>query len=320
LHTICVDERADDPLSRECRAGRPRVRQSLGLLSLAAPDLSLLELGAHIGLFALVFAASGRRVAAVEASPQNFELLRASARANGLGELDVHNLAVSDRDGVLEFHQHGPYGFVTTERTPDAGTALQVPCIRLDSWQPPVPISDRVLVKIDVEGHELHALDGMREFLKARRLPPLFIESNAHCLNWDRATPETLRDKLLGLGYRVYFCRRAWLRPWSRDFELYAWEPGQWQANTVENLLCVVPGDERVRLPAPRTLTDAEFARELWRTARNDNPANQQAAARVLERLPHERRNDKRIARVVALLSNNPDPEVQRAVRTLSAP
>jgi FkbM family methyltransferase len=318
LRTICVDEHATDPLSLECRAGKPRVRQSTALLSLAAPGVSLLEVGAHIGLFALVFAAAGRRVLAVEASPQNFGLLSASARENAFDTLDVQNFAASDREGSLKFVQHGPYGFVTTDRTPDAGEVLEVPCVRLDDWQKTKSLSDRVLVKVDVEGHELHVLDGMREFLRERRLPPLFIESNAHCLNWDGATPEALRDRLLGLGYKIYLCRRAWLRPWSQSFALYPRDGSQLQGTTVENLLCVAPGDDRVILPAPRkALSEADFARELLRTARHSNVASQQAAARVLERLPAERRSEPGIAKVVNTLASNADPEVQRALKTL---
>lgn len=79
LRTIYIDEQATDPISLECRSGRPRFQQARGLLSLAAADVTLLEIGAHIGLFALVFAASGRVVQAIEAAPGNAELLRASA-------------------------------------------------------------------------------------------------------------------------------------------------------------------------------------------------------------------------------------------------
>src|SRR5260370_34686004 len=53
-------------------------------LDLAPPSGVILDLGAHLGTFALAAAASGRRVIAVEASPRDVELLRESARANSV--------------------------------------------------------------------------------------------------------------------------------------------------------------------------------------------------------------------------------------------
>src|SRR5438105_4428726 len=77
---VVFDPSAEDPLSRAYADGRYPHGPFSGLLPhLLRPGKTVLDLGAHLGSFALVAAVLGCRVLAVEACPRNAELLRASA-------------------------------------------------------------------------------------------------------------------------------------------------------------------------------------------------------------------------------------------------
>jgi glycosyltransferase involved in cell wall biosynthesis len=66
--------------------------------------------------------------------------------------------------------------------------------------------SNRVdLVKIDTEGHELHVLEGMQGIIKANEDIKLFIEFNPSCLKNANTRPEDLFNKLVNLGFSIYF-------------------------------------------------------------------------------------------------------------------
>src|SRR5262249_54011035 len=69
------------------------------------PAMNVLNLGAHIGYFAILSAravGSAGKVIAIEAEPGNFALLQENARRSKLGNIRVVHAAVSDHPGTLE--------------------------------------------------------------------------------------------------------------------------------------------------------------------------------------------------------------------------
>jgi len=67
----------------------------------------VVDLGAHVGVFALAAAAAGCRVLAVEASQANARLLEASAARNGFEHLRIVQAAASDQRRRLAFCPEG---------------------------------------------------------------------------------------------------------------------------------------------------------------------------------------------------------------------
>ena len=133
-------------------------------LDLAPPSGVILDLGAHLGTFALAAAASGRRVIAVEASPRNVDLLRESARANGLDDaLTVVPVAVSNREGTVRFQQEGAWGQITD--SPWAANVVEVPVRTVPDILGDFGLARVDVVKLDVEGSEIAAIAGMSEML-----------------------------------------------------------------------------------------------------------------------------------------------------------
>ena len=152
-----------------------------------------LDIGANIGLYSLI--AATRRLAgeviAFEPDARSLGALQANLLINGVADIvEVKAIALSDHDGMVRF-------------TPDPGTSscrsrvsadgtVSVPCARLDTLLSLE--GKRLFFKIDIEGHELSALDGMRHVLERNRC---FLQIESFAANAP-AVDELLRK----LGYQ----------------------------------------------------------------------------------------------------------------------
>jgi FkbM family methyltransferase len=139
-----------------------------------------LDVGAHVGHWSLRLAAKASRVIAVEANPVTASTLRRNIAMNDLGgKISVNEIAAWDSSAMLRLED--PYNQVAGGSTrvlplrdgPLNGDGV-VMAARLDE----VLASgvDRLdLIKLDVEGADIHAIDGMAGLLERYR-PALFVE------------------------------------------------------------------------------------------------------------------------------------------------
>lgn len=170
------------------------------------PGMTVLDVGANIGYFAILAAslvgASGR-VYAVEPNPHNARLLESSRQANGFSHLTVHQLAAGREPGLLVLNTAYSNGTTATpSRELAALMASQtVPCIDLDTLLAATPRLD--LVKIDVEGAELNALTGARALLERFR-PVILSEFSPPMLEGiSQGSGEDYLRYLVDLGYVI---------------------------------------------------------------------------------------------------------------------
>jgi FkbM family methyltransferase len=141
----------------------------------------LLDVGAHVGHWSLRLAAKASRVIAVEANPVTASTLRRNVALNDLGDkVTVVELAAWDETASLRLFD--PYNQVaggSTRVMPTDNGDGTVQADRLDNALYYAPIIERPkridLVKLDVEGADIHAIDGMADLL-ANYHPALFIE------------------------------------------------------------------------------------------------------------------------------------------------
>lgn len=205
---------AFDPIAQELRERRWQVPAAARLIfDLARPGSTVLDLGAHLGTCALLAAARGARVIAVEASPVNAACLEDSARDNEL-DVTVVRSAVGRERGTLRFVQRGPFGHVADANDTDTidVTSMTVPDVLAATG------TDRVdLVKIDVEGHELDVFLGMADLLGADDAPALVFEGNGHQLAARDLRTQDLVAHVASHGYRVLLVEDGALREVARD-------------------------------------------------------------------------------------------------------
>ena len=133
------------------------------------PGMGMIDIGANIGVFALLAASrvgEAGYVLAVEPNPSNTRLLEASRRVNGFANLVVCQAAADASIGLLGLHASNSNG--TTSAITDAEDLLchahTVPALRVDDL---VPLHRRIdLIKIDVEGAEHKALLGTERVIR----------------------------------------------------------------------------------------------------------------------------------------------------------
>ncbi|MEM8872770.1 MAG: FkbM family methyltransferase [Planctomycetota bacterium] len=138
----------------------------------------LVDVGANVGYFTLLWAARGGRVIAFEASPRNLPLLRENVERNGLGDrVDVRGLAAGREDGFLEFdlgpdEQTGWGGFAAEK----SEQTVRVDVVPLDTAVGGEQHID--LLKIDTEGADAWVLEGAQTLLREKRIGEIRFEEH----------------------------------------------------------------------------------------------------------------------------------------------
>ncbi|MCP9915836.1 FkbM family methyltransferase [Cyanobium sp. ATX 6F1] len=176
------------------------------------PGMTVLDVGAHHGLYALVAArrsGPNGRVVAFEPNPSDARRLRWHACLNGLGRLRVEPLALADRSGEVTFHVpvSGVRTTASLRRPNDSRSRFKAIQVRLDTLDHVVAaarIEQIDLIKLDVEGAEMQFLDGATDTIRRFR-PLLIIESiDDVCKEWGHDGRQLLLRVQNDLGYRLF--------------------------------------------------------------------------------------------------------------------
>ena len=159
---------------------------------------AFLDVGAHVGHWAVRLAAQAGTVIAVEASPGTAAVLRVNIALNALEDV-ITVLEAAAWDSRAELRLGNPVDTRVRSactRTVPGGIGAPVQGLPLDDLlDPGLGIS---LVKLDVEGADLHALRGMAAML-ARCRPVLFIERHD---SYGCYAIGEMHELLGALGYR----------------------------------------------------------------------------------------------------------------------
>jgi FkbM family methyltransferase len=178
---------------------------------LLAPGMTMVDLGAHFGFFSLVGARSvgpSGKVYAFEPQPDVFRLLLENISANAFqGIIRPINKAVTDRNGFLPMH----LGTLDSSQsslflTPGAGAKqIVVEVTSLDSFFAAEGWPEVHLIKIDVEGAEKLAFEGMTDLVRRSVYMKIILEFAPHVQTRIGIDPEELFRTLRKLGFHKYF-------------------------------------------------------------------------------------------------------------------
>jgi FkbM family methyltransferase len=163
----------------------------------------LLDVGALYGFFSLVFAANDRTKAAlaVDPSPLAFATLLYNIHANCARNILASECALSNDSGTLQMHYSGEE--VVAGDADRGGRPLRVEKRTGDSLCEAYSFAPDI-VKIDVEGHEVNVVQGLRETI-GRHRPLIFLELHPPMIraNEENARQADLVRELIEFGYRT---------------------------------------------------------------------------------------------------------------------
>ena len=133
-----------------------------------APAATVVDVGANIGYNTVYLArrvGARGRVVAIEPAADNVRVLRENVRANALAQVDVHAVAAGPKRERRDLFLRGETSAVNSlfqESVYASVTGVErVEVVPLDE----IVDGPADFIKIDVEGAELEALDGMRRLL-----------------------------------------------------------------------------------------------------------------------------------------------------------
>lgn len=170
------------------------------------PGDIFVDVGANSGFFTLLASirvGAAGKVWAFEPVSSMRGRLQTNLTLNGIHNVVVHDVAVSNASGECVFHE-GPSGHkgVSSLRAIDnEAKSFTVTTRPLDEIIPET--STVKLIKIDVEGAEQLVVEGMRR-LVARQRPDIIIEVTDQYLAAFGHRAETLCRSLCDMGYAMY--------------------------------------------------------------------------------------------------------------------
>ncbi len=157
-------------------------------------DLTIIDIGANIGLFTLWMYPYAKEIYAYEPSKQHFETFTKLIEFNKLDKVKAFQLALSDKDGEATFyHSPNTTAFSLQNVSNDTKDSETVKTVSIATLLKDIPHVD--ILKVDVEGAEGTAF-GNEEFDKvAFKIDNIIMEYHQWCGISVTLLMNTIRDR-----------------------------------------------------------------------------------------------------------------------------
>jgi FkbM family methyltransferase len=171
---------------------------------------TIFDIGGAQGIHTIFFADRAGpqgRVVTFEPDRENYEYILRNVAINGLGNVAVQNVGVSERPGELEFAYPSDHGQGSAhpdhlERHREL-PRITLPVTSIDAQRRSGEIPAPDFVKIDVEGLELPVLKGMVE-TAAQCKPAIFVELHGWGVSAKQANSRRVVEWLDAQGYEAH--------------------------------------------------------------------------------------------------------------------
>jgi FkbM family methyltransferase len=175
-------------------------------LSLLEKGMRVVDIGANIGYYALLAARAvghGGRVYAFEPTPRTYELLCQNVQANGFNNVVTVQKAVANRSGTARLYLDRNNAVNTLSSSLERRGSLEVEVVTLEQYfaHSTVPID---VLKMDIEGSEPLALEGMADVLNRTPEIAIFTELNPTRIRELGRTAEGYVAALRAQGFRIF--------------------------------------------------------------------------------------------------------------------
>jgi FkbM family methyltransferase len=172
------------------------------------PGMTFVDVGANFGYYTLLAATkldNKGRIIAFEPDPKNFEILQKNVKLNKLAQsVTYENYGIADQPKKTATLHRSPFDPGASSLFVNEYTSkIEVKLDSLDNYC----ISHNInpdLIKMDIEGAEYLALEGMRSILSSQNPPSVIMEYNSDFLRLHDECKK-IKERILGLQ-RDGFC------------------------------------------------------------------------------------------------------------------
>lgn len=176
------------------------------------PGMTIIDIGANLGYYtAIASCLAGERglVMAFEPEPNFFKLLSRNIRRNGLKNVVNFELAIAEKNGLTNLYlsneNKGHNSLINSE---ELKNSVQVKTATLDDFLASHKITKVDMIKMDIEGAEILALEGMKNTLIKHR-PLLFLEFSPHSIIKINRNPMDFLLTIRNIGYSIFEINKA---------------------------------------------------------------------------------------------------------------
>jgi FkbM family methyltransferase len=187
--------------------------------SFLAEKGTFFDLGANVGLcsFGLIPTRPKTSFHLFEANPNLMRLLRQSVELHPNQSFQLNHCCISDTQGKTNFNLEAKQSG-QSHVCPTQNKGIEVPNLVLDAYCDQKQITNIDFVKLDIEGHELPALQGWVKNLSDHCVKAIYIEIiPENQKRYGRKTNAPLAY-LESLGYSLFLCKDS-------DFGLFGEHP-----------------------------------------------------------------------------------------------
>ncbi len=171
------------------------------------PGMNVFDLGANFGWFTLVLSklvGSSGRVYSFEPDPSLVEICNENVKLNNFSNVSIQSLAVSDKTGISKFSINKSYD--TRSRLDPISLSentIDVKTISLDDFCLKENLKKVDFIKMDIEGSEPKALEGMRKIISDNPQLKIILEFNQNSMHFVGTSPDFLINFLLKEGFSL---------------------------------------------------------------------------------------------------------------------
>jgi len=205
----------------------------------------VLDIGAHIGYYTLMFAklvGEEGRVFAFEPDPGNFALLQKNVEENAYRNVVLVPKAVSDKTGNIRLYLCDRRVVRTIYDTHGSRGWIEIESVRLDDYFAQYK-GGIDFIKMDVEGAEGLAIRGMALLLQKHKDIKIMMEFWPIALKMSGVDPGECLQTLLRYGFKLYHIDSQREIPRQADpdelLKMYPPREEDWRNLRSTNLLCV---------------------------------------------------------------------------------
>jgi FkbM family methyltransferase len=177
------------------------------LIEFLRPGMNVLDVGAHVGYFSLIAARQvgpTGKIWAFEPVPENYRLLHKNISRNGYTNVMAVPQGISNRKGPLSLYLSGIVsGAHSVVRDQGSRAQVIVQATTLDEFLANAGWPHVDLVKMDIQGAEMMALQGASQFLARNRPLKLIVEFWPAGLAASGTDPKEFLARLVDLGFTV---------------------------------------------------------------------------------------------------------------------